>query len=184
MITRFEKETDEKLMKMYVDGNYDAFEALYKRHSSRIYGYLNQRLSSTQEVNDLFQEVFTKLHNYRSKYNSKYRFLPWIFTITRNTLIDFYRKQGKSVFESREMDNFAANDCEKKSDLSIEEVPGMASLKKREKEIIKMRYEEDRDFREIARIFETSESNIRKIISRGVAKLRTFMTGIKLWILI
>lgn len=158
-------------MKLYIEGNYDAFEILYQRHSPKIYGYLVKRLTSSYDANEVFQEVFGKLHAFRNKYKPKYPFLPWIFTITRNALIDHFRKKGKEFFDSAEMDKYPASQKEENME-ALKEFPGMEGLNPREKDAIEMKYEKDFSFKEIAEILETSDSNIRKIISRGIQKLR------------
>ena len=50
-------------------------------------------------------------------------------------------------------------------------------LSEKEKSALKGRYYSDKDFSEIAQILKTSESNTRKIISRGLKKLRTKYKG-------
>ncbi|MCB0349058.1 MAG: RNA polymerase sigma factor, partial [Bdellovibrionales bacterium] len=78
-------------MKLYQNDNFTAFEELYGRYTSRVYSYLRKRLSSSEAIEDLYQKVFLKLHENRGKYDDKLLFAPWLFTITRNVLIDWYR---------------------------------------------------------------------------------------------
>ena len=75
--------TDEELMQVYINGDIEAFQALYQRHKGRAMGYLNARLANQEEAEDVFQDVFTKLHRYRFKYEQDVPFLPWLFTIVK-----------------------------------------------------------------------------------------------------
>jgi len=85
-----QKLSDEELMSLYITGDFAAFEILYKRHSGRVFDYLKKKVSA-ETPQDLLQEIFAKLHKSRAKYNPQYPFLPWLFTISRNSLMDFYK---------------------------------------------------------------------------------------------
>ncbi len=54
---------------------------------------------------------------------------------------------------------------------SLQEVD-LTALSEREKQVIELRYTEDKDFDEIARALHLSPANVRKLISRGLQKLR------------
>ena len=88
--------TDEELMTSYQEGSEEAFKALYSRHSGKIYGYLKSRVRSEQEVTDLFQEVFIKIHRSKHLYNRSLPVLPWLFSISHSVMIDGLRKTSKN----------------------------------------------------------------------------------------
>jgi RNA polymerase sigma-70 factor (ECF subfamily) len=46
-------------MQAYIKGDIKAFQTLYQRHKGRVLGYLNSRLKTQDEAEDVFQEVFT-----------------------------------------------------------------------------------------------------------------------------
>ena len=47
------------------------------------------------DVDDLLQEILIKTQNNISNINSKESVKPWLFKITNNTVIDFYRKRAR-----------------------------------------------------------------------------------------
>lgn len=61
-----------------------------------LYKYIRSRVNSKEDAEDILQESLIKIYKnlYEVKDNEKIK--SWIYTITKNTLIDFYRKQGKS----------------------------------------------------------------------------------------
>ncbi|MDH5752558.1 MAG: RNA polymerase sigma factor, partial [Deltaproteobacteria bacterium] len=73
-------------MSAYQAGDMDSFRELYEAHKGRVMGYLHSRLNDQDEAEDVFQQVFLKLHRYRHRYRSEVPFLPWLFTITRNAM--------------------------------------------------------------------------------------------------
>lgn len=174
-------QTDEQLMKMYQNGSMAAFEELYSRYTSRVYSYLRKRLADTDGVDDVYQKVFLKLHENREKYDSKYLFAPWLFTLTRHVLIDWYRLKKDTPVEKIEvlvdMQEIQEVVPEETYDASIKEL--LAELPDKYKEMIELRYVEDLEFSEIAERLKLKESNVRKIVSRGVLKLRQRLAGDK-----
>ncbi|MDT8317080.1 MAG: sigma-70 family RNA polymerase sigma factor [bacterium] len=168
------KATDEELMELYKDGSMKAFEKLYGRHRAKVYGYLGKRVKNRFDRDEIHQNVFLKLHRSRHSYNSSFPFLPWLFTVCRNVMIDYMRakeaKEGKLVQDDGIIDNFAAEEKEAPGINLL--TPAIAKLNEDQREAIRMRYGEDFSFDDIAIKLDTSAPNARKIVSRAVKKLR------------
>src|SRR3954466_12690289 len=84
-------------MRRYILGDNEAFRLLYARHSGRVYAYLRKKLDSPQETDEVFQACFLKFHQARDQYNPKYPILQWLYVISRTTLLDHVRKEGRQV---------------------------------------------------------------------------------------
>jgi len=82
-------------MNLYQRGDIEAFNFLYDKYKSLVYGYLHKRVDKRTEVDEIFQDVFLRLHHSRSQYKSEFPFEPWLFAVLRNSLIDRYRKKRK-----------------------------------------------------------------------------------------
>ena len=52
--------TDEQLVRAYIDGSNEAFDALLKRHQMRVYNYILRVVKNEDVANDIFQETFVK----------------------------------------------------------------------------------------------------------------------------
>ncbi len=173
MVNPFSHLEDEKLMQLYVDGEYMAFEAIYMRYKNNIYTYLNKRLKSESAVEDVFQNIFIKFHKSKDNYNSKYPLLKWIYTISKSELLDYLKKKKIIEVQFKETDAKSTQENEVDYvDLNKEKV-----LSSNEKEAISLRYYSAKDFDEISKVLNTSKANTRKIISRGLAKLRKKYKG-------
>lgn len=166
-------------MQAYINGDIEAFQTLYQRHKGRILGYLNSRMESQDEAEDVFQEVFTKLHRYRFKYKEDIPFIAWLFTIVKNTLIDHVRKcatRNKYLQSNPVQVDNALN--EREASLSIAEaIAELSSLSTKQRQAIELRFNEDLSFEDIATRMNTSQTNVRKIVSRAIQKLRGLMLG-------
>ena len=160
---------DKKLMLLYQNGNYMAFETLYLRHKDKVYSYLSKRIKDDDDTQDLFQKAFLKIHKSKNLYQSKYDVLPWFYVITKSVMLDFFKKKK---FDTQEFSDDIHADLETNI-YSAFDVDNESMLSVNEKEAIKLRYYNDSDFTEISKILNTSGSNSRKLISRGLKKLRT-----------
>lgn len=176
---RWQKVTDEELMLAYIDGDMAAFELLYARHKGRVFGFLMNKLRDRGEAEDVFQAIFTKLHRGREQYRQDIPFLPWLFTIARNTLIDHVRKKATYAqhitVDEEAVQAHAAPAAEKTSIHAA--VAELASLNESQRRALELRFDQGLTFSEIAEQMQTSADNARQIISRAIRKLRDLMVG-------
>jgi len=86
------QENDGALMLRYRDGDVRAFEILYARHKGGLYRYLQRLCRQTDIVNDLFQEVWSKVIATRGRYEARAQFTTFLFHIAHNCAIDYFRR--------------------------------------------------------------------------------------------
>jgi RNA polymerase sigma-70 factor (ECF subfamily) len=174
-----QKETlsDEELMVFYQNGDFVAFEILYNRHSGRIYQYLKKKVSTNEIAQDLLQEVFSKIHKSRNSYNKQFPFLPWVFTVARNTAFDFFKLQETKITTKSDtspelLNSLVGDNCQYESDPVLGRM--LEKLPQVQKHVIERRYLDEWSFERIASDVGTSEENVRQLISRGIKKLRLY----------
>jgi len=161
------KETDEKLMQRYQKGDLEAFGVLYARHKSKVYGYLIKNLKDVNKADEVFQNVFVKLHRKKEQYDPKHLFVKWLFVITKTQMLDFIKGQ-----KTKEEFNENIHSPEPQKEAEKVDFNQISSLSENEKLALSMRYYEEGEFSEIANALRTSSSNARKIISRALKKLK------------
>jgi RNA polymerase sigma-70 factor (ECF subfamily) len=88
---------DEELMLAYRDGNAGAFETLYTRHRARLYRFVLRSVKSRPIGEELFQEIWMRVIEARSRYAPQARFTTWLYTIAHNYLVDHWRKRGLTL---------------------------------------------------------------------------------------
>ena len=173
MVNPFSHLEDDKLMELYKKGENMAFEVIYLRHKGRVYSYLHKRLTDLALIEDTFQSIFTKFHNSKHLYNSKYPLIKWIYTICRSELLDAVKKNKVSLVELKE-EHIVSTPKENEESINLD---SEKSLSMKEIKALKLRYFSDEDFVEISKKLNTSEVNSRKLVSRGLKKLRTKFLG-------
>jgi len=162
---QLESLTDEDLMSLYQSGEYLAFEELYSRHSGKVFEYLKKKVSA-ETSQDLLQEIFLKIHKAREQYSKQYPFLPWLFTISRNALFDYFKsiKKFSDIFPEQTNDN--------PQNIELNLAGALKSLPENQRRAIELRYLEEWTFEKIADDIKTTPDNVRQLISRGLKKAR------------
>lgn len=160
-------------MEIYKMGSADAFEILFMRHSGKVLGHLQKKLSSSRETHDLVQEVFFKLHRSRHQYNGTLPFSPWLFSITRSIWLDHLKKRNLEEPVTQErlevlqpvVQVFGISESSAGKEI-LDHLPA------NQKEAVGLRVFDDATFDEIASRLSTSPENARQLVSRGLKKLR------------
>ena len=160
------------------------FGQLYEQYFTRVYRYVNYRVGDRTTAEELTSDIFNKAINRFADFDPDIAgFSTWIFSIARNTLIDYYRERGRA----QKIENELKIKIEI-SGTSPEEAASRAEdrrklrecldrLKAGEKEIIALKFSGGMNNREIARLTGMSESNVGTILYRAIRKLRDDFAG-------
>ena len=93
----------ESLVESAAGGDIQAFGRLYDIYVDRIYRHIYYRTSNVEDARDLTQEVFVKAWQGLPKYKrTKTPFLAWLFTISHNRVIDYYRTKKEHAHLNNE----------------------------------------------------------------------------------
>ena len=84
---------DRRLAALALAGDDTAFTYLFNRYRDAIRRLFAQRLGGTTDADDLLQETFIKVYINLGRYNPDYTFGQWVYTIARNTFIDYMRRR-------------------------------------------------------------------------------------------
>jgi RNA polymerase sigma factor (sigma-70 family) len=94
---------DEKLIAMARAGNPGAFETIVDRYQGRLLGFCRQMLSSTEDAEDVLQEVFVNAYRAMLADEREINLRPWLYRIARNRCLNYLRKPKADAQESMDM---------------------------------------------------------------------------------
>jgi len=156
--------TDEQLVNLFATGNNQAFDVLLNRHKNRVFTYIQLVVRNRDLAEDIFQESFMKaiVTIKQGRYVDNGKFYSWVTRIAHNLIIDLYRRERNENTVSNE--EFAEVDLFNNAKLCDENVEDvlvreqvftdvrklMHHLPDNQKEVVQLRYYEDRSFKEIA----------------------------------
>ena len=128
-------------------------------------GYISARIRNRADAEDLCSEVFIKIQRKLEDYDpSKASISTWVFTITRNTVIDHFRRSKPT----EELDENLSDDSEVDESLlnqeTLSELAGaLKKLPQQLMDILVLRYYDGKPLTEIAELMN---------LSYGAVKLR------------
>jgi len=163
--------TDEELMHFIINGEEFAFNELYKRYAKKLLAYFTRMLNYDKTMaEDALQDVFLKIAENPTRFDSSRSFKTWVFTIASNQCKNFYRHQNV-VNEKHEEIKYLNSQNE--NDLSrvvakmdgiqfhqnLQEVLNDLAVEKKEAFILK--YQEEKTNEEIAEIQDCSIGTVK-----------------------
>lgn len=153
-------------------------DQLYEDYVSKVRGYITSRISYGQEAEDLVSSVFLKIYEKIELFDpSKASLSTWIYRITQNTLIDYFRTRRVSAPLP---DEIGCTEGEIDDDLlreeSLEELAdALEVLPERERHLIILRYYKGCTLREIAGRLGFSYANAKLLHAKALSSLRKSM---------
>ncbi|HTB53005.1 MAG TPA: sigma-70 family RNA polymerase sigma factor [Ferruginibacter sp.] len=180
--------TDQQLVHLYMEGDFDAISTLVNRYKDRIYTSIYLLVKDKYLAEDLFQDVFIRVNDTlkAGRYTNEGKFLPWTLRIAHNLCVDHFRKVKRipTIKTSEDHDifevlNFSDANAEGKmmQNQTNDKVRQMIDmLPEDQREVIILRHYADLSFKEIA---ELTKCNINTALGRmryGLINLRRMMT--------
>ncbi len=171
---------DKKLLENYaqkwLDGDMKAFSALYDYFVDKIYKFVYFKVPAS-EAEDLTENIFVKvLENSQNYAVAKGSFSTWIYTIARNTVIDFYRtnKQDLSLQEAILLEDHGQDTTRRVEGVLNAKIlkHAIAKLPEKYRDLLVLRFIDDMEYAEMADILDKSEGSIRVDLHRALKKLK------------
>jgi RNA polymerase sigma-70 factor, ECF subfamily len=177
-----------QLVRRCASGDALAWEEIVQRFHRRIYNICYRFAGSADDAQDLTQEVFIKVYRTVGSFDAeKASFNTWVTTVTRNLLVDHFRKT-RNDRATDSMDVAPVEDGVALSERLASSDPGQqAQVESRERgemvhralqrispdlrEAVILRDLRDMDYREIAQVLKVPEGTVKSRINRGRAEL-------------
>lgn len=163
-----------ELVRQAQAGDREAIGTIFDRLKQRIYRYLMMRTANRETAEDLLQTTFLEMIRAlpRYKVQTEAKFSTWVFQIARFRLIDYYRKQGRTVplEETHDLADQASVQADPFDQAQI--VAALRILPEKYQTILHLRYREDLSTGEIAETMKISAINVRVLQHRALRALK------------
>ena len=178
------------LVRRCLGGDAVAWEEIVQRYNRRIYNLCYRFAGATNDAQDLTQEVFIKMYRTLNSYDAdRGAFTTWVTTITRNLLVDHFRKtkqdrltdsldaapserEDAQPLNTQIPDTALTPDARVQSRETSEAVHlALQKLSPELREAVILRDLQDMDYREIAAILKVPEGTVKSRINRGRTEL-------------
>ena len=164
------------LMKQALAGDQRAYADLLQKTSRLLRPFLAKRLSFTNEVDDLLQEILISIHKARHTYDGNRPYQPWVYAIARFRLQDHlrahYSDQLRHADDLSEMEEFLHEDVTE-STISYESISGeVEKLPDKQAVILRLMHQEGYTAKEVAEKIGMNESAVKVAAHRAYKVLR------------
>lgn len=163
----------EELVRRAQDGCEASFAALVRMFTGSLYNFVLARGLRPHEAEDVVQETFIRAYRALGRYDARYAFSTWLFTIGRRCAVSHRRARRDAVpLEQVEQDIACAG-----GDADIDDGPGgiwrraSSLLSPKHYQALWLRYGEDMSVAEISRVMGISRLHARVVLHRARARL-------------
>ena len=151
-------------------------EGVFNRYSNDVLRYAFKLLGSEEKAREATQETFLRLM-YANRAKVSERVKSWLFTVCRNIVLDRRKKEkrmGRGIKEDTLQDSSAVIPIEaleaKQTRSAL--IKLLDSLPEKQAEVIRLRFQNDFSYKEIAEILGLTVSNVGFLLHTGLKTLR------------
>ncbi len=178
---------DRELVARWQAGDGAAFEALVRRHETRVYRFLLRMLGDPTEAEDVAQETFLNLHRHGRRFRGESRFSTFVYRVAANGALNRRRALGRYGARIRRLaqrqaagDHLPAGPRDPESALEGSETDRLVQqaileLPPRLRLPVVLYDIEGLSYAEIARALELAEGTVKSRIHRARATLRELL---------
>lgn len=133
-----------------------------------------------ERARDVVQDTFIKLHRQEPEL-IRGRLKSWLYTVCRNRAIDVLRKENPMMtsagdaFEKLDDAEPTPSDAMERKERFEEVIRFLERLPENQREVIRLKFQGDLSYKEIAEVTGLSVSNVGFLIHTGIKRLRTLM---------
>jgi RNA polymerase sigma-70 factor, ECF subfamily len=178
-----------QVVRRCMDGDSGAWAEMVRAHHKRVYGLCYRFTGNVADAEDLTQDVFLKIYSNLSSFDlTRGSLQVWITTMTRNLLVDNFRRTKNqratnsldegwdATEELKPIDRLTSpgasqHELAAQKELAAMVQEALAQVSVELREAVILRDLQDLDYKEIAQVLGIPEGTVKSRISRGRAEL-------------
>ena len=176
-------EPDAQLVQRCLRGDGSAWEELVRRHTQRVYNLCYRFTGNTAEAEDLSQEVFLRIYRTLPSYRPADGAFPtWLTSVTRNLLVDHYRRtrhdrmthsidDAMPQLEEKHSPARSPDRLAQAAELSAQLQRALARLSPELREAVILRDLQSLEYAETRTVLQVPEGTVKSRINRGRVEL-------------
>ena len=168
-------QTDERLIALARRGNQAGFETLVQRYQSRLLAFCRHMLGSTEDAEDVLQEVFAAAYNAMLADERPINARPWLYRIARNRCLNHLRRptaagqDSMDVFE-RDGGTSTADTVHKREEFR-QIVADVQDLPETQRTALLLREIDALSYEQIAQAMDTTVPSVKSLLVRARVSL-------------
>ena len=169
------------ILKEFRKGNEKAFDLVFENYSDAVYNFLRKNCQSSEDAEDLLQEIFLKLWLYRENIQPDSSISSYLFAIAKNTLLNYTRDRAKDRLLEAFINDAELKDTREENEYEYEDLSGIIKLiddlaqgmPPKRKEVYELRWVKGLSRKEIAEKMEISIVTVDIHLRKAVDYLKS-----------
>lgn len=186
MDAEYEHLSDKDLVAIVLS-NKEAFSAIISRYEAPLRRYITRLgVRDRRDIEDILQNSFIKAYRYLLSFDDAFQFSSWMYRIVHNETYDFFRakKRRPEMTVGEDFQHLFLNiesdteDQETVFDSTLDAhtvQEALQELDKKYRDVLLLRYGEDKEYREISDILQIPEGSVATLIHRGKKALKVVL---------
>ena len=177
--------TDQDLVTQTL-ANKQVFAAIVRRYEAPLLRYITRLgCRDADAAQDLLQEIFIKTYVHLNDYDHSLQFSSWIYRIAHNEIISSFRKEkhvpsvlereGELFLFEKVVDDLELTDQSGQKHSASEIQVAIDRLDPKSREIIVLKFFEEKRYEEISDILQIPEGTVATMISRAKKKIKSYL---------
>ncbi|MFA5986989.1 MAG: sigma-70 family RNA polymerase sigma factor [Parcubacteria group bacterium] len=173
---------DNEIVAKVQNGEEAFFDCVIKRYEQKIFAYIMRLVKNADEARDLTQIVFIKSLRHIDSFDTNKKFSSWIYRIAHNETMNWFGHNNHNRTVSiDDVNGVATRDFADSADVALEEWfqaelrdelrDALAQLPVHYAEVLRMKYFEDKSYKEIGDILHKPVSSVGTLIRRAKKRL-------------
>ncbi len=177
-------EKDLALIKRVLKGNRAAFSTLVRQYQNYVFTICFRVLKNQEEAEEAAQDTFIKVHKTLVNFKEDSKFSTWLYTVAFRTAIDHSRRKKMNTDSIDKEDSYLqiedkmATPIESMESSNLKEVLSqiIQTLPPVDASIVTLFYQGEKTVKEIAKVLDLSESNVKVKLYRLRESLKVKLT--------
>lgn len=169
----------------------EILDRLIEQYQYRLYRYLIYVTGNPERAEDFFQETWIRVLERGAQYDARFKFEAWLFTIARNLVIDWQRQKKMqsldAMLDPEEDAGAPFEPADEREESPLQQVlqseeqekiqASLGHLPVAYREVLLLRFQEELQLDEIARMQGTPISTVKSRLYRGLEELKRLVGG-------
>lgn len=164
-----------RLIRKLKMGDKESVNCVFEQYYDKVYGYCYRHVTHRETAQDLTQEVFLRVFKHMEDYRHYGKFENYLYVIAGNLCKDFYKKNRFLSLEEMELQVEEEGFLQTEQALIVKEA--LSRLPELEREIICLRFYQDRKIKDIAKILNLKLSTTKYHLKKGQELLSGYLQG-------
>ena len=171
--------TEEEITRNLLIGNEKAMSLIYDNYSTALFGICNKLLTSTEDAEEVFQEVMIKIWKAGKSFDpNKARLYTWMVNIARNSCIDLMRKNNRRPQVQEMEDSVYIIDQNRHTEFPVDHIglkEELTKLRKEDRNVLELAYFSGYTQGEIAKKLNVPLGTVKTRARKAISELKTLL---------